>query len=90
MSCRAACFTRVDPGCHIKADIHPYEITFYFGGQDDLILIFDQKSLAEFLAFAPNALQAARDHEAKWKEGEPATITTMTAGRMPAASSAAR
>jgi hypothetical protein len=63
----------------MKADVHPDEITFYFGGQDDLILIFDQESLARFLAFAPNALREARDTEAKWKAGEHAEITTLVA-----------
>ncbi|HWE91101.1 MAG TPA: hypothetical protein VG317_16700 [Pseudonocardiaceae bacterium] len=78
MSCRSACYSRVEPGCAIKAEVHPEEVSFYFGGQDDLILIFGQKSLAEFLTFATEALNQARESEATWKEGEPADLTIMT------------
>jgi hypothetical protein len=80
MSCTSSCYTRVDAGCQIKADVHPDEIVFYLGGHDELVLVFDPDALDQFLAFAPTALRAARQQEAKRDKGEEwGPITTLVA-----------
>ena len=63
MSCTVAGFAKIEAGTPISSAAQPGEIVFYFGAAEELVLVFDQLSLTEFLEAAPAALRQAREKE---------------------------
>ena len=70
MSCSVAGFAKIEAGVTISSAAQPGEIVFYFGAAEELVLVFDQLSLAEFLEAAPVALRQAREKEIAATTGE--------------------
>ncbi|HWE87950.1 MAG TPA: hypothetical protein VG317_00640 [Pseudonocardiaceae bacterium] len=60
MSCHVAGFAKIESGAKITSSAQPDEIIFYFGADDELVQVFDQDSLSEFIAVAEKTLEQAR------------------------------